>query len=469
MHGSFFRRVTSWIDENSRIPSLPFSDLLSEDSIRKKLEQLQIGFLESVYTPVVTLWLFLFQVLSPDHSCKDAVARLVAFRSAKGLRRCSARTGAYCLARKRLSEKLLAGLVVDTGRTLCHKTRATAVENKLVFGDRPVKVVDGTTLTVADTPENTNHFGKSSNQHRESGWPLARMTAMFCLFSGAVVGAGIAAYRGKKSGELTLFRQLDDALCAGDILLGDELYCNFYDFARLMKMGVDIITHGRTMTTDNEQIAKGTVTNYREQTVTWHRRPNHPDHVTREEYNQLPQAIQIRKITFDISVAGFRPKKVTIWTTMLDEKKYPAQMIAQLYQMRWQVEVDLRTLKTHMQMSYLRCKTPELVRLEIWAHLLAYNVLRQFMQQSAIMHNTSMRKLSIKGAMQLINSFAPYIWTATNDTLPELIAQLLLAISQEKIGRPNRFEPRKQKYKRRPYPPLKNRNEDRIHLLKAQF
>lgn len=467
MQGSFFRRARSWIDENSHVPSLPFSELLSEDSIRKKLCQLQISFSESVYTPMVTLWMFLFQVLSSDHSCKDAVARLVAFRAAKGLGSCSAKTGAYCHARKRLSEELISGLVVDTGRALSQKAHAGIAENKSVFGTRPVKVVDGTTMTMADTPANIDYFGKSTNQHGESGWPLVRMTAMFCLISGAIVGTAMAAYRGKKTGELTLFRMLDEALCVGDILLGDELYCNFYDFARLSKMGVDIITHGMTQSTESELIAKGTITNFRQQVVTWQRRPNHPAHIGREEYNKLPNTIQIRKITFQVSVAGFRPKTVTIWTTLTDKKEYSAQAIGQLYRMRWQVEVDFRSLKTHLQMDHLRCKSPELVRLEIWAHLLAYNLLREVMQQAAIMTDGSVRKLSFKGTMQLVNSFAQYIWTASEDTLPGLIERLLLAISQDKIGRPNRFEPRKQKYKRRAYPPLKNRNDDRLYLLQT--
>jgi hypothetical protein len=186
--GRFFRRVVELKDQWSTRPQLPFSECLTEERIRSVLLELGIVYRDRLYSPCVTLWLFLWQVLSADPSCRNAVARFLAFRSACGLPPCSSATGAYCTARQRLPEELLARLMRQTGRELL--TQAPAAWR--VHG-RPVQIVDGSTVSMPDTVENTAAFGKPSNQHGRCGFPVARIVVLLCLATGAALELAIGA------------------------------------------------------------------------------------------------------------------------------------------------------------------------------------------------------------------------------------------------------------------------------------
>ena len=232
--GRFFRQFVDLKSKFGKAPELPFSKLLTEERIKRVLDELKVLYRDRIYSPWVTLWLFVRQVLNADPSCRNVVAQLSAFRVARGLPPCSTETGAYCQARQRLPEELLSRLVQETGNELHEE----APGGWRCFG-RPIKIVDGSTVSMPDTAENEAAFGKPQNQRGKSGFPLARILVIFCLATGAALEVAIGRYKGKNTGELSLFRSVQATLKNGDIALGDRLFCTCFDIARLMQRGVD--------------------------------------------------------------------------------------------------------------------------------------------------------------------------------------------------------------------------------------
>ena len=175
---------------------LPFTDILTEEVIAQALTALS-GWLDRIFSPLVTLWVFLGQVLSADHSCRAAVARLIAHRLARGQRPCSARTGAYCQARQRLPESFLAAVACSVGRALDER-----VQQRWLWQGRRVYLFDGTTVTMPDTRENQAAYPQVYNQKPGLGFPIARLGAVISLACGAVVNLGFCRYAGKGQGEV---------------------------------------------------------------------------------------------------------------------------------------------------------------------------------------------------------------------------------------------------------------------------
>lgn len=211
--------VSCQVQELQLSQGLPFRQLLSAERISAALEVAGVEFRERIFTPMVTLWAFLSQVVArKDSSCEDAVCRVLADRVAHGQKACSPDTSSYCQARTRLRERLLADLTRDTGRQL-HRD---APADWLCHGRRVV-AVDGSTATMADTPENQQEYPQSKNQKAGLGFPILRFVVLLSLSVGTVLECALGACRGKKTGEQSLFRQTWDALHAGDIVLGDRL------------------------------------------------------------------------------------------------------------------------------------------------------------------------------------------------------------------------------------------------------
>ena len=437
---------------------LPFSDLLKPEEVASALSTLGIEFRERIFEPVVTLWAFLSQVLSADHSCRDAVGRVLAWRLSQGKSPCSSDTTSYCDARKRLPGELVKQLVRGTGRTV----EATAEEAWLWKG-RHVKSVDGSTVSMPDTPANQAAFPQRNNQRAGVGFPIARILTIFSLSCAMVLDAAIGSMRGKKTGETTLFRTLWDVFQPGDVLLGDRLFASFRDFAACRARGVDVVA--RQNATRHTDFRRGQLLGTGDHIVVWKRPRFDRNRFTRAEWEALPEQMEVRELRYQITQSGFRTKEITVVTTLLDSVAYPAADISALYRERWQCELDLRSLKTSMQMDRLRCKTPEMVEKEFWTHLLAYNLIRQTIAEAARAHGGLPRQLSFKGAVQMVNAFAAYL-TPPCANRSQLWDQLLTAIATHVVGnRPNRIEPRRLKYRPGKYPYLpRPRKEERQRL-----
>lgn len=437
---------------------LPFSDLLKPERVARALEALGVEFRERVFSPIATLWMFLSQALSADHSCQDAVARLLAWRLARGLSPCSTDTSSYCEARQRLPLQLIRQLTKDAAENMEQQA-----DEQWLWKGRHVKIVDGSTVTMADTPANQAVYPQSSGQRPGVGFPIARLLVVFSLSTAAVLDAALASIHGKKTGETTLFRRLFAVLCAGEVLLADRLFASFRELALCLLRGVDVVA--RQHQSRRTDFRRGRWLGTLDHVVTLKRPQFNKARFTRDEWNQLPQELRVRELRFEVTQPGFRTKAITLVTTLLDPIAYPAEEIAALYRERWHCELDLRSLKFSLQMGHLRCKTPKMIEKEVWTHLLAYNLIRETAMEAARRHGTLPRRLSFQGAVQLINAFATYlpIWP---EQRIRLWNEMLAAIATIKVGtRPNRIEPRKIKKRKSKYTYLTQpRSEERRKL-----
>jgi len=427
---------------------LPFSEVLSAELVGQVLDEVGVFFRQRLFTPVTTLWVFLSQVISTDGSCRDAVMRLLAFLASRGEKPCAAGTGSYCKARKRLPEKVLSRLTQETAARMTQDTPAS-----WRWHGREVKVVDGTTLSMPDTPANQRAYPQPKSQKPGVGFPLVRLVCLFSLTTGAVQDAVWGPYRGKGKGELSLFRKLWVRLQPGDILLGDRHYCAYFDIAHWIRAGVDFV--GRVHQARSVDFRHGKRVSKCERLVEWTRPKQRPPWLAKRAYRRMPKTLTLRLIRVDVEQMGFRTRRITVATTLLDSALYPATAVAALYRSRWHAELDLRSLKVVLGMDVLRGQSPQIVRKEIWAHLLAYNLIRSVMAQAAVEHGALPRHLSFKAALQTIHAFAMPLWLLPSSRVRHLYTAMLAAIATHRVGdRPDRFEPRARKRRPKPYPYL---------------
>ena len=215
--GSFRRQLNFLRCQFLQDGELPFTDVLSRETVTQALDTVEDAWNESIYTPLVTLWVFLGQVLSADHSCRNAVARLIVHRVSRGLSPCSSITGAYCQARKKLPEQFFSTIARLVGRKLEDQSK-----DEWLWKGRHVYMFDGTTTLMPDTAANRKAYPKTWNQKANVGLPLARVAAVFSLSCGVILDLGIAKYAGKGQGEVTLLHQLAEMFSPGDVLLADQ-------------------------------------------------------------------------------------------------------------------------------------------------------------------------------------------------------------------------------------------------------
>jgi Transposase DDE domain len=426
---------------------LPFTDVLTEDVITQALAAVG-AWLDRIFSPLVTLWVFLAQVLSADHSCRAAVARLIAHRLSRGQRPCSAETGAYCQARRRLPETFFADVACSVGRALDAR-----VERDWLWKGRRVYLFDGTTVTMPDTRQNQEAYPQVYNQKPGLGFPIARIGALISLACGAVVHLGFCQYAGKGQGEVSLLRRLWDSLRPGDILLTDALLGNWANLVMLQERGLEFV--GRLNKAHRKaDFRRGKRLGREDHVVRW-RKPTSIRSLDREAYHALPEFITVRETRVRVSQPGFRTRSLVVVTTLLDPEQTTKEDLATLYRARWHNELDIRSLKSAMQMAEPRCKTPGLVRKEVWTHILAYNLLRTVMAQAAARHGVEPRAISFTGAMQTLEAFQPLLeFGAAQDAVSRagLYHDLLDAIATHRVGdRPDRYEPRLKKRRRNNY------------------
>lgn len=434
-----FASFRSAVEQARRHGDLFFAALLSEDRIHESLGDARLFWRGWVYTPAITVWVFLTQCLSQDHSCRDAVARLIAWRIACGQRPCSADTGAYCTARADLPEEACHALVGDTGR----QVEDEAPEAWLWHGRR-VRVLDGTTITMPDTPANQAAYPQLKSQTPGCGFPIARVLVVFSLSVGTVLEAAIGKYEGKLTGENSLFRELHGMLAAGDVVLADRYFSGWFDLALLAQRGVDAVVRKHQLRVTD--FRTGRRLGQDDQVVSW-ARPARPAWMSREQYATMPAELELREVRIRVHQKGFRTKSLVVVTTLLDAEQIPAEEIAKLYRQRWQAELNLRSLKIVLQMDHLRCKSPDRVRNEFRMHLVGYNLIRRVMAVAAIESERSPWEISFKGALQTVTNLllALAARIPTNDWCAALVA----AVASHAVGhRPDRYEPRVRK--RRP-------------------
>jgi hypothetical protein len=424
----------------ARDQGLPFADSLSQASILDALNEHGVLFRDRLFSPVTTIWGFLSQVLSDDHSCRDTVSRIIAHRVASGLEPCSPNTASYCNARSRLPVAVLRGLTKNTARQL-----QEGLPGAWLWNGRKVFIADGSHVSMPDTPENQARYPQPVVQQEGIGFPLARLAVLLSLATGACHDLALAPYAGQGTGETSLLRQMYGALQPGDVVLADALFDDYFIACELRQRGIELVARAqyqRVGTRTAEGRPDGDV-------IVW-QRPNKPHGMKGEQYRTYPKTLVMRQVSVDARDKDNRVEQFKVVTTILDESIDGGQ-IGELYERRWDGEVDIRSIKSTMKMDVLRCKTPEMVRKEIWAHLLAYNLLRTVIAVAAAENGTEPRKVSFKGAKQAVTAFAPKIEAARPEERARLIDALLTTIAYHRVGdRPGRWEPRARK--RRPKP-----------------
>lgn len=394
---------------------------------------------KNLYNPTTTLVQFIQQTLSADKSCKNVVSHMIAKEVCVHGHSIGNGNGAYVKARQKLPPSLLLDLLRQTGRACLGEVP----EQWQSFG-RPLKGFDGTTLTMQDSPDNRHHFPKHSNQTQNIGLPLARLVVMMSLDTGTIIDYAVGPCKGKGTGESSLLRSLLGHLEPNDIAVADRYYPHFFLLCDIKNRGTDGVF--RAAVQRHYDFRQGKRLGSYDHIVEWSK-PRKPDWMTREEYLAYPDTIQMRE---------FKEYGLIYVTTLLDPKFYPKAQLIELYKRRWTLETNLNYIKTVMKMNHLTSYTAEMVKKEISAHFIAYNLVRNLMVKAAIKHQLKATQVSFKGAIQLLNQFSPFI----NDSSPQrkavLIDRLFFHISKNEIAnRLGRCEPRAIKKRPKTYPFLK--------------
>ena len=446
-----------WISETVKslreADVLPFHDILDATMVNAALAEEQVTFSERIYTPLVTLCLFLSQVLDPDHSCRAAVARLIVWLAINGRKPCAPDTGSYCDARQRLPVGAVARLVRQTAREI----EGRAPDGWLWKGRR-VWLVDGTTASMPDTPENQRAFPQSQSQGVGLGFPLVRMVAIISLATGVVRDLALGPYQGKETGETALLRTLWDGLASGEVVLGDRYFASFFGIAGLTQRGVDGLfrMHQRR----KFDFRRGCRLAIEDHVVVW-TKPARPKGMDEGTSAPMPDELKVREVRVSVKPPGFRVDELVLVTTMLDGGESTKEELADLFLQRWNIELDLRSIQDVLQRDVLRCKAPEMVEKEIWMHFLAYNLIRGVMAKAAEAHDEQPRHLSFKGALQTMTAFQEALRRATPRARESLVETMLTAIASHHVGdRFGRVEPRANKRRPKPQRYLKEPRAD---------
>lgn len=445
---------------------LPFAEVLSEKEIQTAFDEEGVSFAtedDEVYTPAITLWAFLSQVLhkAEQRSCLAAISRVIVLLVALGRQPCLKNSGAYCRARAKLPETVIERLTLDLADG-CER----AIPSQWLWYGRHVKLADGTTVSMPDTAENQQAYPQQPNQKEGLGFPIARLVVLLSMATGMLSGMAMGPYSGKETGEMALLRQLLSQLQPNDILLGDRYFCSYFMIAMLLAMKVDFVA--RIHHVRKTDLRRAQRLGKHDHLVVW-TRPERPDWMDPATYEQMPETIKIRQIDAQIDQPGCRVDSLVVVTTLNDARQYPREDIVGLYDKRWLVEIDIAAIKVTLGMDILRCKTPEMVRREIWTCLLAYNLIRKTMLQAAQLHQLSPRQLSFATAVQTLA--ASWVTLATLDAATQLLlsAVQIDSLAAQLIGdRPDRYEPRAVKRRPKPHPLLTMpRDEARAQLRRG--
>jgi hypothetical protein len=342
---------------------LPFHDILDARMVEAALAEEGVTFNESIYTPLVTTCVFLSQVLDPDHSCRAAVARLIVWLALDGRKPCAPQTGSYCDARRRLPTAVVRRLVHQAAREIDGRA-----SEAWLWKGRRVTLVDGSTLSMPDTRANQEEFPQPRSQRIGLGFPTARIVVLISLATGVVRDLATGPCRGKDTGETALFRALWATLEAGEIVLGDRYFASFFAIAGLSQRGVDGVfrMHQRR----EFDFRRGRRLGLGDHVVVWSK-PERPEWMDERTYAEMPDELEVRELRVMVRRPGFRAHELVLVTTLLDGRGYTKEEVADLFLRRWNIELDLRPIKSVLRMDVLRCRTPEMARKEIWMHLLA--------------------------------------------------------------------------------------------------
>ena len=429
---------------------LPLDDVLTPDDIVTTFDNANVschGSATAIFTPLLTLWAFLGQLLHTDHSCRAAVWRVAVLCAALERAIPASDTAAYCRARARLPTAALHALATD----LAARLEKQAPESWL-WQARHVKLLDGSTSEIPDAPANQQAFPPRRGR-RGLSYPLIRWVCLVSLATAAVLDFNYGPYQGKQTGELALSRSLQANLQAGDVLLADRYFCTWFTFALSLQRHVDVVARLHASRTQDFRV--GIRYGQGERLMFWDR-PARPAWLDETTYQSLPKFLTVREILVRVERQGCRTRRLIVATTLLDRRLYPREAVAALYSQRWQVELDIRTLKTQLGLGRLRTHSPAMLAKEIWGNLLAYNLVRKVCCQAGLLGKVAPRRISFTAARQAVCAgLEQRVLSGERQRVSEGEA-LLVRLVKERVGeRPDRVEPRAVKGGGKGYPRLR--------------
>ena len=441
------RQISRRVDDSD---AYAFFNLLTGPAWFDQVEALLPEHRERLFPPTETLSMFLGQALSADRSCQQAVDEAAVKRLTGGLPVCSTHTGAYCKARQRLPLELVRSLLRFSGREMAEQASPA-----WHWRGQPVRLVDGTTVPMPDTPANQAAYPQPRSQKPGLGFPLCRLLGLVCLGSGSVLNAAMGPYRGKGGDEQCLLRSVLDTLESGDLLLGDAYFATYFLLCTLRERGIDGVFEQQGARRRSTDFRRGRRLGARDHLIELPKPKIRPSWMSEEDYDSAPERLTVREL--------YTGGKILV-TTLLCPQHTPKAELKALYRQRWHIELDLRNIKTTLGMDRLSCTTPAMAEKEIWIYLLAYNLIRVMMAQAAVLAECLPRQISFKHTVQL--------WIhwhrSGRDCDEERRTTLLILIAQQRVGnRPGRIEPRAVKRRNKPYPLLtKARSDARAEVRK---
>ena len=443
-------------DSMLQADELPLAEVLDCDPWQAVFDDHGIDFgddEDAIYTPAITLWGLISQAFfkAEMRSCKAAVGRIAALWATLGKTVCKTNTGAYCRARAKITWEVVKDISCQIAQSAesmfdqqqdheLDNSHETVAEVRSVSPTGRVLLVDGFTVTAADTPETQEEFPQNPSQKEGLGFPIIRGVSLISMVTGLLVALELGPYAGKQSGETWLLWKMLDQLKPGDTLVADCFYCTYWLIGACQARGVNIVMKNHHKR-DDDPIGSNRI-NRHERTVAW-LKPQRPGWMSQEEYAAMPKQVEVRLVDVVIEQPGFRSKKFTVATTIMDRNIYSRHWITCVYRSRWLVALDIRAIKCSLGMDIIRAKTPAMVKTEIWSCLLAYNLIRIKMLQSCAVNGRMPRTLSFTTTMQLLAG----TWVLAAVMLTQELVQLgLETSSSQKVGnRPDRIEPRANK------------------------
>ena len=426
---------------------LPFRPLLQGELIEEVFSEVGIDFRDRVFSPDVTVMAMCSQVLNIHNSCRSAVARVNTDRVAQNLPEISLSSSGYCQARARLP----GNVVSELARRIGLQTQETA-GGRWYWKNRNINIIDGTTFSAPDTQQNQKLWPQNKEQKAGLGFPIIRGVALISLGTASVINMALGACEGVGMGEPSLARQLFDDMKPRDILLADSCYSGYFLMAELLDRRIDIVTRcSGTRKIDLESSISLGDGDYSMELI----KPPKPKWMSKEEYEAFPKALKVRLLT-DTKIKDSEGKEVEILTTLVEPENYERSELLALAKRRWNIEIDFNSIKSVMGLGVLTCKTPDLVKKEIWTYILAYNLIRQLICKAAQVHDVEPRRISFTDATNIFLSFAPFISNGTPSESQRMYQAMLRSISKSLIPhRPNRSEPRVLKRRKHKYPLMK--------------
>jgi len=428
---------------------LPFADILSAQRIHEIFAKHDGLFgVHGVYSTAIMVWSFLGQVLrdGKEASCQSAVARVVSYCLQVGKTPPTSDTGDYCRARAKLSEAALHELTCDVASEMDE-----GADQSWLWKSLHAKLIDGFTFTMPDTPENQAAYPQPKSQKPGIGQPIARVTTILSLATACVINAAIGPYQGKQTGENALLRTILGSLGKGDVAVMDRYYCSFMMIAMMLAQGTQVCARKHQLR--HTDFRRGKRLGKNDHIIVW-KRPPRPKWMDQETYEQITPLLILRELRYQVVQKGCRTRTLTIITTLLDHNAYTLEDIAQLYGFRWNVELDIRSIKDSLNLGQVRCKSPELVRCEFWTTFLAYNLIRTTAAAAALVHEKQPRQISFTATCQyvLASWMTVSLGYIGGDAWRLYCQQMLIQIAGcEVANRPGRIEPRVVKRRPKPY------------------